>query len=166
MPTRGQEVGDRAVETVALGVGIGGDRRRQLTDPLRQIRQQARQLAALRAERGAQRRLVGASHELIERLDERPVRAPHHRVTRAVEHQRAGAGGLVRELADQPALARAGFAADQREPRSLSPSARGISARSVASSRERPANGNDGVRRSGPGSPRHVRGVCGLDSQT
>ena len=47
----GEEVGDRAVQTVALGVGIGRDWKRQLTDPLRQIWQQPRELPALSAER-------------------------------------------------------------------------------------------------------------------
>ena len=36
-PTPDEEVRDRGVQTVALRVGIGGYRRPQLTDPLRQI---------------------------------------------------------------------------------------------------------------------------------
>ena len=94
-----------------------------------------------------------SADELVERLDERPVRAPHDRVAGAVEHQRAVCRGLVGELAHQAALARSRLAADQREPEPLVRRPRGISAAQRGrSSRARPANGNDGVRRSGPGS--------------
>ena len=50
----GEQVGDRRVEAVALGVGVGLDRLRQLADQGRQIGQQPGQLAAAGAERGPQ----------------------------------------------------------------------------------------------------------------
>ena len=127
--------------------GSAASGRRKPADALREIRQQARQLPAARYRRprAAFRRRCG--DELLERFDERPVRAPHDRVARAVEHERAAGRRLTGELAHEPALARSRLAADQRESQP-SPSPRGISARSIASSRARPANGNDGVSRS------------------
>ena len=49
-----EQVGDGGVQAVALGVGIGLDRRRQLADPRREVGEQPRELAAAGAERGAQ----------------------------------------------------------------------------------------------------------------
>ena len=74
----GQQVRNRAVEPVALGVGITGRWRRQAPHELRQIRQQACQLAALRAESRTHRPGVRSANQLIQSLDERPIRAPHH----------------------------------------------------------------------------------------
>ncbi len=116
---RGEEVADGAVQPVALGVRVGRHRRRQLTDPARQIWQEPRELAAVRAQRGLQCGLIDASHELPDRVDERPVRTPHLGVARAVEHERPGRRGIVRELADEPALARPGLASHERESQTL-----------------------------------------------
>ena len=46
-----QEIRDGTMQTVALGVRIGGQRIRQLADSLRELWQQARQLPALGTER-------------------------------------------------------------------------------------------------------------------
>jgi hypothetical protein len=115
---RGEEVGDRAVQAVALRVGIGRDRRRQLADPVRG--QEPRELPAAGAEVGPRRGSIGRPHELVERLHERPVRPLHDRVTGAVEHEHAAGSGLTRELADKAALAGSSLAADEREPDTLS----------------------------------------------
>ena len=53
-PADGREqLADCGMEAVALGVGIGRERRRQLPDQLPEIGQQPRQLTALAPERGA-----------------------------------------------------------------------------------------------------------------
>ena len=54
--------------------------------------------------------------EPAERLHERPVRRRHDGVAGAVEHERAGGGRLLGELAHEPALPRAGLAGDARDP--------------------------------------------------
>ena len=127
----GEQVGDRAVQAVALGVGVGRDRRRQLADAVRQVGQQPRELARRRGrDRPAASSASVVAHELVERLDERPVRALDDRVAGAVEDERAALGRLVGELAHEAALARAGLAADEREPQRRRRPSRGISARS------------------------------------
>ena len=88
-------------------------------DPLRQVGEQPRQLAARGAQRGPQLGGLDLTRQVIERLDERPVRRVHDRVAAAVEHERAGAGRLACELAHQAALARAGLAAQQDDPPAL-----------------------------------------------
>ncbi len=98
---------------MALGVGVGLDRRREPADARVEIGQQPGQLAAAGAERGAQ---VGGLHrprELVERLHERPVGRAHDRIAGAVEHAHALACRLARELAHQPALAGARLAPEQ-----------------------------------------------------
>jgi hypothetical protein len=86
-----EQVGDRRVQPVALGVGIGR----------RAVRQQA------------------VDPQIAERLHERAVGRTHHRVARAVEDERAAARRVGRELAHEPALARARLAADERDPPAL-----------------------------------------------
>ena len=71
------------------------------------------------AERRAQLVGIGGSRQVVERLDERPVRRAHDGVARAVEDERAVARRLGGELADEPALARARLAAEQDDPASL-----------------------------------------------
>ena len=51
-----EQVGDRRVETMALGIGVGFDRLRQPADLDGQVGQQPRQLAAAGTERGTQLR--------------------------------------------------------------------------------------------------------------
>ena len=115
----GEQVGDRRMQSVALGVGVGLDRQRQLAHPLGQIGEQPRELAARGAQRGPQLGGVDLARQVIERLDERPVGRGHHRVAAAVEDERTAAGRLARELAHQAALARAGLAAQQHDPAAL-----------------------------------------------
>ena len=85
----------------------------------RQIGQKARELAAPGAERRAQLVRIGGSRQVVERLDERPVRGAHDGVARAVENERAVACRLGGELADEPALAGAGLAAEQDDAAAL-----------------------------------------------
>ena len=114
-----QQVGHLAVEPVALGVLVGHHRLRQPPDHGRQVGQEPRQLAAASAEVVAQAAGIGRPHQLVERLHHRPVGRAHVGVAGAVEHDRARCRGLGRELAHQPALARAWLAADQRDPAAL-----------------------------------------------
>ena len=105
-----QQVGDRGVQAVADRVRVGVGRFAP------ELGQQARELAAGRPERGPQLLGVDDAYEVVERLHEGAVGRAHDRVAGAVEHQRAALGGLCRELAHEPALARAGLAADQHDP--------------------------------------------------
>jgi hypothetical protein len=114
-----EQVGHRGVQPVALGVRIGVDRRRQMPDAGGEVRDQPRQLAARRAQRGAELVGIDDARRMVERLDERPVGRAHDGVARAVEHERAGAGRLGRELAQQAALARPGLAAEQHHAAAL-----------------------------------------------
>ena len=98
---------------MALGIGVGLDRLRQLADLGGQVGQQPGQLAAAGAERGAQLRRLGYAHQAFERLDERPVGRAHHRVAGAVEHERPFDRDLAGELARQAALAGARLAREQ-----------------------------------------------------
>jgi hypothetical protein len=114
-----EQVGNRRMEAMALRIGIGLDRRRQLADQGGQIRQQPGQLAAAGAKRGAQLRDLDDPQQVVERFDERPVRRPHHRVAGAVEDERAVGRGPAGELAYQTALPGARLAREQRYPATL-----------------------------------------------
>jgi hypothetical protein len=115
----GQQVGHRGVQPVALGVGIGLDRRRQIRHAERQVRQQPRQLTAGDAERRPQLDRIDDARQVVERLDERPVRRAHDGVAGAVEDERAGGRRVVGELPHEAALARAGLAGQQNDPAAL-----------------------------------------------
>ena len=109
-----EQVGDRRVEAMALGVRIGLDRLAELADQGRQIRRQPGQLARAGAERGAQLCHIDDPQEAVERLDEGPVGRAHDRVAGAVEDERPirrDAGG---ELARQAALAGTGLTGEQQ----------------------------------------------------
>jgi hypothetical protein len=116
---RGEEIRERAVQSVALRVRIGRDRWRQLSDHPRKIRQQPDELAAGGAEIGPERLRVARPHERVERLHERPVRSLDDRVAGAVEHQRSARRRLVGELPHEPALAGAGLSADEGEAQAV-----------------------------------------------
>ena len=107
------------MQAMALGVGVGGHRRRQPTDASGQVGKQPGQLAAGAAEVRTEYVWVGAANELLERLGEGTVGRLHHGVAGAVEHEHPFGGELVRQLPHEPALARAGLAAHQREPTTL-----------------------------------------------
>jgi hypothetical protein len=115
----GKQVGYRRVEAVALGVGIGLDRRRKLADQSGQSGQQPRQLAAARAERGSQ--LLGLNHpcQAIERLDEGPERRPHHGVAGAIENKHPFRCRLAGELARQATLPDTRLARQKGHPAAL-----------------------------------------------
>ena len=119
-----EEVGHRRVQTMALGVGVGGHRRGQPTDASVQVGKQAGELAARAAEVRTEHIGVGAANELVERLGEGTVGRVHHGVAGAVEHEHAFAGDPVRQLPHKAALTRAGLAAQQCEPTTLSGLAR------------------------------------------
>ena len=78
---------------------------------LAEIGQEPRELPA---ERGGEVGAEGAD-ELVERLDERPVGRVQHRVAGAIEHERPVLRRAGGELAHEPALARAGLAAEQHD---------------------------------------------------
>ena len=119
----GQQVGDRRVEAMALRIGVGLDRLRQLADQGGQVGQQSGQLAATGADRGSQLIDLGYPHQPIEHLDEGPVGRLHHGVAAAVEDQRPVDCGLAGELTCQAALAGTRLAGEQRHPAAL---ARGL----------------------------------------
>ena len=110
-----EQIGHGRVQPVALGVGIGLHRVRQIAHPGRQIGEQTRQLAARGAQRGAQLDGLQDAGEVIEGLHERAVRRVDDRIAAAVEDERATAGRLAGELAHEAALARAGLAAEQHD---------------------------------------------------
>ncbi len=116
---RDQELDDGGVEPVALGVLRGGDGLGQLADAGPEIGKEPLELAAADADVGTEIGRVGRADEQVERLRERPVRRPHDGVAGAVEHERASGGRLMRELPNEPALPRAGLAADERDPPAL-----------------------------------------------
>ena len=147
----GEQVGHGRVQPVALGVRIGLDRGRQLADPGRQVGEQARELAAAGAERRPQLGRLGDPREVVERLDERPVRRAHDGVAGAVEDEGAVAPPPRRRTRGRGGSCPSPGSPPSRTTRRPSPSALGISVRSVSSSAERPTKGNVEVRRSGPG---------------
>ena len=120
----GENVRHHRVQAMTLGVGVGGDRRRQPGHASGQVGNDSAQLAARTAEVLAQHLGIGAPRELIERVGEGAVGGSHHRVARPVEHEHPFRGDLVRQLADQAALARSGLAAHQRQPTPLAGLAR------------------------------------------
>ena len=136
----------------------------QVADAGRQVGEQPRELAPRRAQRDAQLGWVDDARGVLERLDERPVRRTHDRVAGAVEDEHAGpaasaANSRTRRLLPEPGSPLS------RTTRRPSPSAIGMSARSVSSSDERPTKGNVEVRRREPGSSYMARSA-GPNSQT
>ena len=115
----GQQVGDGGVQPVALGVRIGLQSGRAIAQPGAQIGEQPRELAAAGADGGAQLLGLGGTRQLVERVDERSVRVPHLGVAGAVEHKYAVPRRLAGELPHEPALPRAGLAAEQDYPSAL-----------------------------------------------
>ena len=109
-----EQVGDRRVQPVALGVRIGRRRRGRVADTGREPREEARQLAATLGEVRAQRVRIGVAHEVLECRRERPVGRADGGVAVAVEHRCALGGDLAGELAHEPALAGAGLAGEKR----------------------------------------------------
>ncbi len=110
---RREELRDGRVEPVALGVGIRLDGWRQLAGALAEMRQQPGELTASRAERRTQLVRLDRPRETVERLHERTVGSVHDLVAGAVQDEHAGARRVDGELAYEPALARAGLAADE-----------------------------------------------------
>ena len=113
-----EQTGHGGVEPVALGVRIGVRRGREPAGPRGEVGQEPRELPAGRAQRGGQLRTEGAD-ELVERLDERPVRRVQHGIAGAVEHERPVRRRAGGELAYEPALAGAGLAAEQDDAAGL-----------------------------------------------
>ena len=111
-----KQVDDRRVEVVALGVRIPRCRGRQLTHPLRKVGEKPRKLAAPRCQIGAQHIGVALAHELLQCGDERFVRRADDGVARAVEDEGTVGGHVLRQLVQEPALSRAGFAGEERDP--------------------------------------------------
>ena len=105
----GQQVDDRGVQAVTLRVGVGVPSRRGLAE----VGEQASQFTRSGRERRAQLVRVERADQLVERLDERPVRGANHGVGGAVEDQHARVGGLGGELAREPALAGPRLTAEQ-----------------------------------------------------
>ncbi len=114
-----EQIGHDRVEAVALGVGVGPHRRREVAEPLGEARQQPDQLAPRGTQRVSQLVLVEHARQALERLRERPVGSMDHRVAGSVQHQRARLGGLGGELADEAALARPRLSAEQHDPATL-----------------------------------------------
>jgi hypothetical protein len=108
-----QELRDRRVQAMALGVGVCLDGWRQLAGALGQMREQPRELTASHAERRTQLVRLDRPRQAVERLHERTVRSAHHLVAGAVQDEHAGARRVDCELAHEPALAGAGLAADE-----------------------------------------------------
>ncbi len=126
----GQQVGDRGVKAMPLGVRICGDRRRQLADAKPEVGEEPHELPAGRAEPVAQLRGIRAAGQVVEALGERAVGRGHDGVAGAVEDERALLRRHVRELAHEPALAGARLPR-RREPRAARrprPAARGLAA--------------------------------------
>ena len=121
---RGQQLGDGRVQAMPLGVGVGADLRREGADDTEQLGEQTRQLAASRPEIVAELHRIRVAHEVVERLDERPVRRGHDRVAGAVEDERAFGGEPLGQLPHQPALARPRLAGHERHPAPLAACAR------------------------------------------
>lgn len=110
-----KQLGNRRVQTMALGIGVRPHRLFEPADPGGQVGQQPGQLAAAGAERGTQLRLAGYPHQAFERLDKRPVRRAHHRVTGAVENEHPFDRDLGGELARQTTLPGTRLAREQRD---------------------------------------------------
>ena len=98
---------------MALGVLIADHWIGQRPDAAGQVGDQAGELAPAGAEVFPQLLGVGDAHEVRERLGDRLVGDAHDGVARPVEHEHALGGGLMGELAHEPALARSRLAAEQ-----------------------------------------------------
>jgi hypothetical protein len=114
-----EQVGDRGVESVPLGVGVSGGREGQSADARLELGKQTRQLAAGRAEASPESLGVRVANEVLERGREGAVRLADDRVAVAVED----GGALVRqhpgELSHEAALAGARLAGDERRATAL-----------------------------------------------
>lgn len=108
-----KQIRDRCMEPVALGVRVGGNWIRQLALPDLEVGKQPLELAAAATQRLAQVSRLGEPPKLVECLDERTVGRLYDGVAGAVEHKSAVLRRGGGELAGQPALAGARFAADQ-----------------------------------------------------
>ena len=115
----GEEIRHRRVKPVALGIRIRPDRSRELADPGRQVGEEACELPTRGSDRRPKLRCIRLARELVERLDERPVRGAHEGVARAVQDEDSVLRGLAGELAHEATLARTCRAADQRDSASL-----------------------------------------------
>ena len=100
----------------ALALRVAADRLGEVREPPRELGNEPRELAPVRAELAAQHLRRHRRGVPAERLDERLIGDQRLLVTAAEEHRRAllmcGAG----EFARQPRLADARIAGDQREP--------------------------------------------------
>ena len=106
--SRAQQLHRRALEQVAVGLGVAGGWRpgRSASELGHEPRQH---LAA--AEAALERLGVADAQQELEPLPQRLVRRADRRVRGAVEHEHAARRRLVRELAHEPRLAAAGLAA-------------------------------------------------------
>ena len=114
-----EQVGNGGVEAMALGVGVGDGRGGQPADSSLEVRQHACQLASNRSEVLAQLGRIGVPHEVVERLDEGPVRSGDDGVAASVEDDRPVRGNLVRQLPEETALAGPRLAGEQRRATAL-----------------------------------------------
>jgi hypothetical protein len=119
LPHRGEELRDRGVQPVALGVRLGGDGRRQLLDRECEPGKYSSQLARPGASVLTKLLGIGVADEAIERFRERPVGRRHDRVARPVEDDCSLVGELLGELPNESALAGAGLARNERRAPSL-----------------------------------------------
>jgi hypothetical protein len=108
-----EEIRDRRLETMPLGVGVGGDRLGQSTAVVGQPGEDSRELSTHRAEIRPQGIGLGVLDEMTQRIDEGSIRRPDDGVTGTVHDEDALGGTLVRELSDEATLARPSFSTDQ-----------------------------------------------------
>ena len=112
---RRKKVGHGGVQPVALGIRIGLDRGLEIDDAPRQIWEEAGELTTAGAERVFEHGRFGEPRQVIECLDERPVRGAHDSVAGAVEDEGAAPCGFAGELPHEAALSRAGLAAQKHD---------------------------------------------------
>ena len=101
-------------EAVALGLGVGADRKRQARDPLAQLRHQPGQLPAIATQTARQSR--GVVDEVAERLHERLVRHSQVLIAAPSQHHGAFVIDLLGQFGGQAGLAHPRLAGHQRNP--------------------------------------------------
>src|SRR5919201_1692104 len=87
----------------------------------REIGQEPGQLAAPGAEAFLEGLDVCHAQQELQQFDEGPIRRVDDRPGGSIQDERAAVSGLVSKLANEPGLAAAGLASDQRDATALAP---------------------------------------------
>ena len=115
----GQEADDGGKEHVALGVGLGGSRGREVREPAPEGRDQAGQFAPVFRHMVEELLLTGVGHVVGERLAEELIRGGQVLLAVPEQHARTLIERGLRRSGQQRGLAHAGLSRDQQDLASL-----------------------------------------------